>query len=256
MKQIKYFLALTLITGLLTSCFKDIDNWYTNTADFDGRYSVATTCDEYDDHNLTIKDGNELMIYNSAANISSQIIIDSYVAVDKEAGTRFHVKGKFNVTGSPANFKASESAPNIARSETLNDDEFYVVDEDGDPIAYPSDLGVPDGAGEVYGGIQLYSRVALDEGKITPLGATTIGGNKSDGMFLAITTYCEYLIIESYQIPQSQWAISTVPEFDWRIKEGSRTNAAGWEEHWTFDGYRYTGFPEDNPSTKPPITQK
>lgn len=256
MKKIVYCLVLTIITVLFASCLEEKDNWYTNTKEYDGRYSVAITCDEYDEHNQTIESGYELLIYNSAANVENQIIIDSYVAIDSENGTLFHVKGKFDVEGSTSGFEATTSTPNLARSETLNDDEFYVVDEEGNPKAYPSDLGTPESAGEEYPGLQLYSRVSIDEGKITPDGATTIGGNTSDGVYLAITTYCEFLTIESYLIPEDEWTVSGVPEYDWRVKEGSRTNADGWEEHWKYNGYRYTGYPEDNPLKQPPITEK
>lgn len=256
MKKIEYCLVLTLMTILFTSCFEDKDNWYTNTKDYDGRYSVAITCDEYSDHDKTIRDGYKLMIYNSATNVENQIIIDSYVAIDADAGTSFHVKGKFDVNGNISGFKASTISANIARSETLNDDEFYVVDDDGNPVEYPSDLPTPTKAGEEYRGMQLYSLVSLDEGKIILKGATTIGGNTSDSIYVAVTTYAEYLTIESYQTPEASWAVSGVPEFDWRIKDGSRTTYEASKEHWKFDGYRYTGFPEDDPSTLPPITEK
>ena len=256
MKKIKYYLALILIPALFTSCFEKLDNWYSNTATFDGRYEVATTCDEYSDYDQTIRDGNILMIYNSAADIANQIIIDSYIATDPDDGSSFQVKGKFDVEGNASDFKATQSTPNIASSADVNDDEYYVVDEDGNPIDYPSDLPTPTGVGEEYPGVQQYSRVSIDEGKIISKGATTIGGNVSDSVYLAITAYSEYLIFESYQTPEDTWVVPGVPEFDWRVKDGSRTNADGWEEHWKFAGYRYTGFPEDNPSTKPPITEK
>ncbi len=254
MKKIGYCLALAMMTALFTSCFEDVDNWYTETSEYDGRYVVATTCDEYSDDDTTIEDGNELLIYNSAANVKNQIIIDSYIAINKEDNISFHIKGKFDVEGSPSGFKATTSTSNIASSTTLNNDEYYVI---FDGVYYRlSDLGEPTEAGEEYDGVQLYSHLSIDEGKIIPQGATTIGGNVSDSVYLAITTYAEYLTIESYQIPENEWTVAGVPEFDWRVKAGSRTNADGWEEHWTLDGYRYTGYPEDNPSTKPPITEK
>lgn len=256
MKKIKYCLTLTLITILFSSCFEEKDNWYTNTKEYDGRYSVAITCDEYSDHDKTIEDGYELMIYNSAANVENRIIVDSYVAIDDETGTSFHIKGLFDLEGDVSSFKASESSSNLARSVELNDDEFYLVDEEGTPIAYPSDLPTPTYAGEEYPAMQLYSRVSLDGGKIIAKGATTIGGNVSDSVYIAITTYAEFLTIESYQKEEAEWTVPGVPEFDWRIKDGERTIVEGSEEHWKYEGYRYTGYPEDNTSTKPPITEK
>jgi len=260
MKKIKYFLSLFLIPMLFTSCFEKLDNWYSNTTSYDGRFVVATTCDEYSDYDQTIRYGNELWIYNSAENVQNQIIFNSNIAIDTEGGTSYPVKGKFDVTGNPSDFKSAVSSFNIgsawAAKEELNDDEFYWVDDDGNPIDYPSDLPTPAAAGEEYPGVQLYSRISLDEGKIIPNGATTIGGNVSDSIYFAITAYSEYLIFESYQIPEDQWVVPGVPDFAWRVKDGSRVNADGWEEHWKFAGYRYTGYPEDNPLTKPPVTNK
>lgn len=256
MKKIAYCLALTLVAVLFTSCFEDKDNWYTNTKEYDGRYSVAITCDEYSNLDKTVRDGHELMIYNSAANVENQIIIDSYVAIDAEEGTKFHIKGKFDVEGNTSAFKATTATSNISRSAEVKDSEYYLVDDEGVPVDYPSSLGKPDAAGEEYKGLQQYARVSIDEGKILPKGATTIGGNVSDSVYLAITTYADYLVIESYQLPEGSWAVPGVAEFGWRVKDGSRVNADGFEEHWKFKGYRYTGFPEDDPSTLPPITEK
>jgi hypothetical protein len=67
--------------------------------------------------------------------------------------------------------------------------------------------------------------------------------------------YFDYLVIESYETPQDTWSDPATPEYAWRIKEGSRVNADGWEEHWTLSGYRYTGLPEDL-GNKPPIIEK
>jgi len=263
MKKIKYYFALIFVPLLFTSCFEKLDNWYSNTAGYDGRFVVATTCDEYSDYDQTIRYGNELWIYNSAANVQNQIIFDSYIAIDTEGGTSYRVKGKFDVEGNTSDFKATNSASNIGSEWAignplglLNDDEFYVVDDDGNPIDYPSDLPTPAGLGEEYPGIQLYSRISIDEGKIIPKGATTIGGNVSDSIYFAITAYSEYLTFESFQLPEDKWVVPGVPDFAWRVKDGSRVNADGWEEHWKLAGYRYTGFPEDNPATKPPITIK
>jgi hypothetical protein len=67
--------------------------------------------------------------------------------------------------------------------------------------------------------------------------------------------YSGFLVVESYEISSAQWTDPSVPEYDWRVKEGSRRNADGFEEHWMLAGYRYTGLPEDI-GAKPPITVK
>ncbi|MEL7589583.1 MAG: lipid-binding protein [Prolixibacteraceae bacterium] len=245
MRKLAY-IGISSFVLLFTSCMEEIDNWYTNTSDFDGRFVVATTCEEYSSDNTTIADGNELMIYNSAANIENEIIIDTHVAGHA-------IKGKFKVTGNTAEFTAAEVADNLSRSSGLSDDDFYVL-KNGAPDKYPSGLGDPESAGIEHEGVQLYSRLSLGNGKIIPKAATTIGGNVSDSVYVETTMYFDLVTIESYQIPEADWSDPNEPEYDWRVKAGSRTNAAGWEEHWTLAGYRYTGFPEDvNP--KVPIIE-
>jgi hypothetical protein len=265
MKKIKYFLALFLITGLLSSCFDKIDNWYTNTSKYDGRYVVGTVCEEDDDYNVDIKYGYELWITNSAANIEDEIIIDTHVAIivteekdgDFEVAeiedTGYAIKGKFKITGDPSRFQGGGIVPNLYSNSELTDGEYYLM-IDGHYYD-PSDLE-DDDVGEEFDAIHLYARLSMEEGKITPQGAKTIGGNTSDAVSMKITTYCDYLVVESYTTPQVDWSDPAVPEYAWRVKEGSRKNADGWEEHWTLDGYRYTGFPEDNPNIKPPIIEK
>ena len=245
MKKLIYLFSISFVMILLTSCFKDIDNWYTETAGYDGWYTVAVTCEEYDDDNLTIEDGEDFMIYNSAANVANEIVIDTHIG-------GLAIKGKFNVSGSPADFKGTAESVNVLYSSELINANNYYFFYDGNPYT-PSQFGSPDELGEEYEGIQVYSRITLESGKITPLGATTIGGNKSDGLNLKITAYYDEFIVESYQTPQETWDSPDEPELAWRIKAGTRKNADGWEEHWSFDGYRYTGYPEDVGSPVPVI---
>ena len=272
MKKSILILGFISITMLFTSCFEKLDNWYTNTFDYDGRYTVAQTYSEemssinkildswgedlFDDK-TSIEDGSELWIYNSSANKADELIIDTHLSFSLVEAP-FPVKGKFKITGDPSNFKGQGNVLNLASSTEINyhdDGEFFiiyhdVVDEYYEPgyifsVLYRPTNGLPDALGDEWDAIQFYTRVSMEECKITSLGATTIGGNKSDAVNAKITTYCDFLIVESYQTAKETWADPEVPEFDWRIKEGSRKNADGWEEHWTLSGYRYTGYPED-----------
>ena len=257
MKKIKYFLGIAFITMFVTSCFEEIDNWYTNTSSYDGRFSVAVTCEEDDSYNANIQSGLELWIYNSAANVANEIIVDTHVAVifnedGKLEDEGYAVKGKFKVNGDPAGFKGNEKVWNLSANTDLHDGEYYLII--GGHYYNPSDLEDSD-VGEEFDAIHLYARLSVEEGKISPKGATTIGGNKSDGLRMKITTYCDYLTVESYMTPSGSWVYPDVPEYAWRVKEGSRKNADGWEEHWTLDGYRYTGYPEDL-GQQPPIIKK
>ena len=242
MKKLVYISILSVMV-LFTSCSNDIDNWYTNTAAFDGRFTVAKTCADYDDDNTTIEDGEELMIYNSAANVENEIMIDVHVA-------GLPVKGKFDVSGTPSEFNATGAVSNLGVT-SLKDDGYYAIIQ-GD-YQSASDLDTPEQAGVEYDGVQVYARLSLEVGKIIPDGATTIGGNVSDSVFVQLTTYNDQLVIESYELPQTEWEDPNIPKYEWRVKANSRTNIDGEEEHWTFEGYRYTGFPEDVNPTVPII---
>lgn len=244
MKKISY-ISILLVLVFMTSCFEEYENWQSATTSYDGRYVVAQTCQEYDGDNTTIEDGDEVMIYNSSASIENEVLVDCHIA-------GLPLRGKFNVSGSSATFSATEVVDNIERS-TLGSDTRIIYE--GEMYAV-SAIGSPAGLGEEYDGIQFYSSLSLTEGKIITEGATTIGGNVSDSVYLSVVLYSDYFVVESYELPAEEWALPDTPEYDWRIKEGSRSNADGYEEHWTLSGYRYTGFPEDDPSTQPPIVVK
>jgi len=224
---------------MFTSCLQKLDNWYTETAAFDGRYVVATTCEEYSDDDTSIADGNEAMIYNTAANVKDEIWIESQVAGEP-------VKGRFKITGDASDFKGADS-----QVENVNSQDYLIDTDYGwapfDP-SYSDYFRVPDAAGQLNDGIQLYTRISLVEGKIIPKGATTIGGNVSDSVYIKTVMHHDYVQFISYQLPEDEWSDPAVPEYGWMLKDGSNTpaDADGWDETWTLAGYRYTGFAEDN----------
>jgi hypothetical protein len=239
MRKLIYILFVVSTMAGLTSCFEKLDNWYSATKDYDGRFVVSKTCDSDTTYNQTTLDAREeLMLYNSAANTADEIILDVHVA-------GLPIKGKFKVTGTPADFKAGAEVVNVSSEKDITDNDMFLVDSDGDPVAYTSDLGVPESSGDEYPAIQFYTRLSLQQANISALGATTPGGNKSDSVYVKIFLYSDFLIIESYETPASGWAVPNEPEYAWRIKAGSRQNADGKEEEWTLEGYRYTGYPED-----------
>ena len=237
MKKIFYLFSILLITLSISSCQEELDNWYTETASYDGRYVVATTCEEYSSDDTSIEDGLELMFYNSATNVADEIWMDTEVAGQ-------HIKGKFKLTGDPSSFKGNETVENIAS------DSYYIDTDYGwAPFSsnYAQYFRVPTAAGQLNDGIQLYTRITLEEGKILPGAAISIGGNVSDSVYVKTIMHHDFVKFESYQIPEKDWEDPEVPEFAWRVKAGSNTpaTAADWDEHWTLTGYRYTGMPED-----------
>jgi hypothetical protein len=237
MKKIMYLLSIS-ISVMFTSCFEKTDNWYTETSLLDGRYVVATACDEYDSDNTAIEDGVEIMIYNTAANVSDEIWIDTRIANEP-------VKAKFKFTGDASYFTDSlDIAENISSGTFYIDTDYGLAPFTADYAEY---FRVPTAAGELNDGIQLYTRVTLKEGKIIPKGATTIGGNVSDSIYLKAVMHSDYVEFISYEIPEDDWEIEDVPEFGWQLKAGSNTPADDddWDETWTLSGYRYTGYPED-----------
>jgi len=249
MRKLLFILSISSLMVFFSSCFGEIDNWYTETAGYDGRYSVAISCEEYDDDDMDIEDGEHLMIYNSSANVSDEIVIDVHLADEP-------IKGKFKVSGDPSNFKGQNTAVNVAFGAALTTaNMFYAFSATGG-LAAPPTAATATSAGLTRDGIQIYARLTLDQGNITPNGKTTIGGNKSDGVLVKVTLLSDYLLYETYQTNPLDWADPNKPEFAWRVKEGSRENAEGWEEHWKMDGYRYTGYPEDDPNTVIPIVVK
>lgn len=232
MRNLGYIIS-AFICMALTSCMEEKDNWYTETAALDGRYVVATKCAEYSSDDTAIEDGEEVMIYNSAANVKDEIWIDTHVA-----GAA--VKGKFKITGDASGFKGADAESKNIKALTSY---IYVDGKVYNPATYEK----PTAAGQLVGGIQLYTRITLVEGKVTPKGATTIGGNVSDGVYIKTIMHHDYVQFVSYQASEEDWEDADVPEFAWELKEGSNTPADsdGWDETWTLEGYRYTGYPED-----------
>ncbi|GEM_PF-404085 len=239
MRKNIYLMGIFLTIISFNSCQKELDNWYTETASYDGRYVVATTCEEYSDDDTSIEDGIELMIYNSAANVKDEIWLDTEVA-------GAHIKAKFKITGDISLFKSDETVSNIASTY------YYIFRPTGGIASFSqsnanSYYGVPTSEGTLIDGIQLYTRVTLEEGKIIPKSATTIGGNTSDSIYVKAVMHHDFVVFESYTLPEDEWEDPQVPEYAWRLKPGSNTPApaADWDEHWTLAGYRYTGMPED-----------
>ncbi|MDR1502847.1 MAG: hypothetical protein LBT43_10375 [Prevotella sp.] len=232
MRNLGYIIS-AFICMALTSCLEEKDNWYTETAALDGRYVVATTCAEYSSDNTAIEDGEEAMIYNSAANVKDEIWIETHVA-----GAA--VKGKFKITGDASGFKgATAEAKNVSTLLSY----IYVNGNFYNPATYAK----PTAVGQLIDGIQLYTRITLVEGKVTPKSATTIGGNISDGVYIKTIMHHDYVQYIGTLVPEKDWKVPGVPEFVWELKDGSNTpaDADGWDETWTLEGYRYTGYPED-----------
>jgi Fe-S cluster assembly iron-binding protein IscA len=239
MRFMKKFIytASILAAVCCTSCQKEIDNWYSETFEYSGRFVVATGCDEYDSDNTAIEDGLEVMVYNTASNVANEIWLDFSVAGLPQ-------KGKFKVTGTPSEALCTETTKNISSHSYYIDTDYGLAPFES---SYAEYFRVPAAVGEINDGLQLYTYITLDTLKILPGVATSIGGNKADSIYLKVTLHHDYMVFESREIASKDWADPNVPEYEWVVKPDSNTPAdpADWDEHWTLAGYRYTGYPED-----------
>jgi hypothetical protein len=208
-----------------TSCDNDIENWYSATFDYSGRFVVATACEEYVSDDTAIEEGLEVMIYNTAANVSDEIWLDFEVAGLPQ-------KGKIKLSGTAQEASGTATVENVSSS-------YY----------YSLSSAPATGAGQLKDGLQLYTRITLESLKITPKAATTIGGNVADSFYAKVILHHDYIQYESYRTDPETWDDPDVPEYAWAVKPGTNTpaDADDWNETWTLTGYRYTGYPEDRP---------
>lgn len=232
MKKIIYLASIFSVALMFTSCFEKIDNWYTETSPYDGRFVVSATCEEYSSDDVPLSAGMEMWIFNTAKNTANEIWIDHLSIAGHD------IKARLNITGDASNFNTAVD------TELEEDAGTYVLNDNGSLGSYPP--AAPASAGLKKNCITLYTRIKVDSAFISKAAATTPGGNKSDSLYVKTTLFHDGFELESYQKDASTYA--------WRVVEGSLGNKDGWEEHWTMSGYRYTGFPEDI-GKKPPIVE-
>ena len=74
-------------------------------------------------------------------------------------------------------------------------------------------------------------------------GYTTKVGNLTDAISFKIKIYSGTATFTSYILPESEWASPTTPEYAW--KQESVQYDPELDETYLVEGYRYTGFDED-----------
>lgn len=218
MKKIStIFGVLLACLATFTSCEQDPDNW-DSAIDYSGRY-VVRLFDETGNTQYTDYDGSEIHIYNTAANKANEVWIDDYNSL-------IPIKSKFFLDGTPADFKSIDTSyEDLTYSEYIG-----------------SVSGAPSEAGQVKEVESVYKAVLL-EGKITPKSFKTKGGNVTDGILMKMQLYYGVTTFESYELPADSWADPNTPEFAW--KQVSMERYSDDDEVITIEGYRYTGFDED-----------
>lgn len=219
MKKISTIFGILLVClATFTSCEQDPDNWDSAVIDYSGRY-VVRLFDETGTTQYTDYDGSEIQIYNTAANRANEVWIDDHNAL-------IPIKSKFFLSGTPAGFKSTDASyDGLTFSEYIG-----------------GVSGAPSKAGEVKQVESVY-KAALLEGKITPQSFTTKGGNVTDGIWMKMQLYYGVTTFESYELPAESWGDPNTPEFAWR--QVSMERYSDDDEVIIIEGYRYTGFNED-----------
>lgn len=220
MKKISTILGILLVCVLaFSSCHEDVENWDSAVLDYSGRY-VFRILDETGENAYTDYDGSELQIYNTAANVTNELWIDDLRAA-------FPMKSKFVLEGSPASFKSIETD-----FDKLTDNQ-YVSGPKADPTAEGEETTVDDN----------YLKATILDGKITKGGYTTPAGNVTDAIRMTIRLYSGVMTYTSYTKPKDSWVNPNTPEYAWRLT--GVEYVSDWDETYVIEGYRYTGFDED-----------
>jgi hypothetical protein len=225
MKKIFYILSLGACIAL-ASCEKEpLDNWFTETFDYAGRYTTAIECIQYPSNTAyegaifadihdAVAESIEFQLYNSAANVADEIWI-------KDVKEFFPFRAKFKITGTPASFKS------VADGENQHTELIEI------PGNAPTAAGQTE---DVWWG---YRYVSLDDAKIIKGGATTIGGNTTDSISFTVTLKSGTVTVKSVQPDPN------ANEYKWEVQRDTYQPDPSADEIWHMFGYRYSGFPED-----------
>ncbi|MDD4592268.1 MAG: lipid-binding protein [Parabacteroides sp.] len=221
MKKIFYFLSI-FAALILSSCMEDIDSWNSETLDYAGRYVFKLMSENMQETYIEYG-SSEIQIYNTAQNVANEIWLD-------DGGAAFPMKSKFLLTGDASSFKSTTEDFAQLFNNILSIDDL--------PTPSPTAAGQTVEEEE-----KSYIRATILDGKILPKQATSIGGNKSDSLYLKIKLYSGTAIYESYEKPVSLRKDPAVAEFAWKFK--SATHDSSKDATYVIGGYRYTGMPED-----------
>lgn len=221
MRKISIFLGVIFSCLLFSSCHEEVENWDSAVLDYSGRYVVVRLLDE-DGQTINDYDGTEIQLYNSAANLANEMWIDDFQAI-------FPLKTKINFSGTIADFASLET-------------DFNKLPDNQYAFSEPSAAPTADGQTETISG--RYLRAALLEGKITPDGFTTKGGNITSAIRIKVKLYVGNITFTSYTKPETEWANPTIPEYAW--KQSGMEHTSDKDKTYIIEGYLYTGYSEDD----------
>ena len=218
MKKLIYILVVSFIG--LTACDDDIEIWDSATLDYSGSYLYTVSLE---DGTLDHGYDNEykLEFYNTSANVENEIFIDDH---DKY----FEMRSKFSLDGDYTNFKSKS----IVFAD-LTDNEKALVVPTGKPLKLDT-ITVLDRSN---------IRAAIVEGKLIAKGATTLGGNVTDSLYVKMALYSGTVSFKSFSVPVEYRANPDKEEFAWEFE--SVVHDVTKDEIVIIAGHRFTGFAED-----------
>ena len=220
MKKIYYLICILTLGIAFSSCQEELEIWDSETLEYSGRFIV----DLYtDDMTELIDDGYEFRIYNTSANITNEVWIDDLDGM-------FPLKSKFMFTGNSSSFK-SESEDFTKLTNNTKSTEAL-------PKTAPTALGQSISVAE-----KEYIKAVVLDGKILPMAATTVGGNKTDSIYMKVKLYSGTAKYNSFEVPLPLRKDPEKAEFKWKFE--SATVDAALDETYAISGHRYSGMPED-----------
>ena len=222
MKNIFLYLIGACLSLSLVSCDDtELDDWDSAVLDYSGTYLYQVS---EPDGTLVADYDNEqkLEFYNTAADVANELWIDDHDKV-------FELRSKFFFDGDAGSFKSKS----IAFAD-LTDNEKAIVVPDNKPLKLDTLTVVP----------RDYIRAAIVEGKIIKNGATTLGKNITDSLYLSIVLYSGNVTFKSEEVPVEYRSNPDKEEFKWVLDAVAYDATA--DESYIISGHRYTGFTEDD----------
>lgn len=217
-------LYILSIIGCLafSACDQDLDIWDSETLEYSGRFLYELYDENMSKQYVDYSYGYEIRIYNTSDNRMNEIWIDDIYQ-------EIPLKSKFFLDGNASSFKSKSTD-----FSQLTNNEYALVFPEGNPESAEDRIeNIP----------QEYIRCYINEGKIIPKGATTIGGNQADSIFIKLTLCSGTASFKSVFIPEEN---RTDPNIAYKWEVDVITHDPEKDETYIFSGHRYTGYPEDH----------
>lgn len=222
MKNIFLYLIGACISLSLVSCDDtELEDWDSAVLEYSGTYLYQVSDL---DGNLLVDYNNEhkLEFYNTSADVANELWIDDHDKV-------FELRSKFFFNGDPSSF----TSKSVAFADLTNNENAIVI-----PDSKPTAID------ETVVEARDYIRAAIVEGKIIKDGATTLGKNITDSLYVSIVLYSGSVTFKSEAVPVAYRANPDKEEFQWVFD--TVAHDATKDEAYIIAGHRYSGFTEDD----------